>query len=251
MDRPTAFLAARLVDVFPDGRAERVSYGLANLTHDTGHTTATPVAAGPRRLTLQLNDVAHAFPAGHRLRVALSTAYWPLVWPSPEPVGLSVRADASQLVLPVRPPRPEDADLAPFDAPETASGPEVRDLHPGGVARTVERDAATGEVTVTTSCDLDARGAPAISVVEPIRLEVGYGIVETTRLRESDPLSAETETLHESVQRRDGWEVRVRSRHRVSSSRDAFRLEVELDAQEGGRAVFSRRWDERVPRRGL
>ena len=37
-----------------------------------------------------MNEIGHVFPAGHRIRLAISTAYWPIVWPSPRPVRLVV-----------------------------------------------------------------------------------------------------------------------------------------------------------------
>ena len=252
VDRPVAFVAVRLVDVFPDGTAARVSYGLSNLTHAPDHTETVPVEPGARRqVHVQLNDVAHAFPAGHRIRVAISPAYWPLVWPSPEPVELTVLAGASALVLPVRPPRAEDAGLPAFPLPEAAPGPEVRDLHPGGVTREIARDPETGVITITHTSDLDDSGAPALSVVDPIRLVTGYGVRERMRLDPRDPLSAEVEIEHHSVARRGEWEVTVQSRSRVTATEGALRVEAEIRASEGTTEVFAKRWDEVASRRGF
>jgi X-Pro dipeptidyl-peptidase-like protein len=49
-----------------------------------------------------LNDTAYAIPPGHRLRVALSTVYWPWIWPTtPRPARLAVWSSSlSQLYLP-------------------------------------------------------------------------------------------------------------------------------------------------------
>ncbi|NED84385.1 peptidase S15, partial [Streptomyces sp. SID11233] len=69
------------------------------------------------RATVRLNGIAQAFPAGHRLRLSLSTSYWPLAWPPPEPVMLAVKARASTLTLPVRPVRTPDEGIA-FGEPE-------------------------------------------------------------------------------------------------------------------------------------
>ena len=67
VDRPVALVAARLSDVAPDGAATRVSYGLLNLTHRESHEHPTALEPGRRyRVRVQLNDVAQAFPAGHR-----------------------------------------------------------------------------------------------------------------------------------------------------------------------------------------
>ena len=47
-----------------------------------------------------MQSTAYAVPAGHALRLAVSPTYWPWIWPSPEPVALTVVGGA--LELPVR-----------------------------------------------------------------------------------------------------------------------------------------------------
>ena len=108
VDRPNAFVAVRLNDVFPDGRVARATFGVLNLTHRFSHEHPEPMTPGRReRVRIKLNDVAYAFDAGHRIRLAISTTYWPMVWPSPEPVTLSLFTGESSLSLPVRrPPGP-------------------------------------------------------------------------------------------------------------------------------------------------
>ena len=100
---PVAMVALRLSDVAPDDKATRVTYGLLNLTHRESHEHPEPLEPGRRyRVTVQLNGVAQRFPAGHRLRLSLSTSYWPLAWPSPKPARLTVFTGVSTLELPVR-----------------------------------------------------------------------------------------------------------------------------------------------------
>ncbi|MGH3804930.1 MAG: CocE/NonD family hydrolase, partial [Pseudonocardiaceae bacterium] len=82
VNRPVAMVAVRLSDVAPDGRATRISYGLLNLTHRNGHDTPEPLVPGEHYdVHVRLNAMAQAVPPRHRLRIALSTSYWPLVWP--------------------------------------------------------------------------------------------------------------------------------------------------------------------------
>ncbi|MDX1450713.1 MAG: CocE/NonD family hydrolase, partial [Acidimicrobiia bacterium] len=68
-DRPMAMVAVRLSDVLPDGRATRITYGLLNLTHRESHERPARLVPGKRYVVeVRLNDVAHVFPPGHRLR---------------------------------------------------------------------------------------------------------------------------------------------------------------------------------------
>ena len=69
----------------------RVSFGVLNLTHRDSHAAPSPLVPGERyRVRLQLNDCGATFPAGHRIRLALSTAYWPMVWPAPHDATVTI-----------------------------------------------------------------------------------------------------------------------------------------------------------------
>ena len=118
----------RLCDVHPSGESLRVSYGVLNLAHRDGHEELAPLAAGQRyRVHIQLNDAGSVFPAGHRIRLAISTAYWPMIWPAPERATLLISGGA--LELPVRAPRPTDALLNPLPGPELAPPEKPTIIH--------------------------------------------------------------------------------------------------------------------------
>ena len=51
---------------------------------------------------MKLSACGHRFPAGHRLRVSIGTAYWPIVWPAPEAATLTLETAACSLHLPER-----------------------------------------------------------------------------------------------------------------------------------------------------
>ena len=103
-DRPNALLAVRLCAVAPDGASTLLSWGALNLTHRNGHESPAPLVVGKRyELDVELNAIGERVPAGHRLRLAVSSAYWPQLWPSRETAHLTLIADGSStLVLPVR-----------------------------------------------------------------------------------------------------------------------------------------------------
>ena len=103
-DKPVAMLAVRLSDVLPDGQITRVSYGLLNLTHRESHDHPQPLVPGKKyHVSVPLNNIAQQFARGHRIRLSLSTSYWPLAWPSPEPVQLTLYPSKTRLELPRRP----------------------------------------------------------------------------------------------------------------------------------------------------
>jgi len=242
-DRPNAFAVARLGDVGRDGETTLVTHGVLNLTHRESHAEPEALAPGRRyRVRLQLNDVAHAFPQGHRIRLALSNAWWPTVWPSPEPVTLTLVTGASSLVLPVRQPRAEDADLRPFGEPEAAPAWRRTVLVPGRSERRIERDPLHRRTTTTVVSD------EGVYRLDAIDLEVGQSSVQRYTIADDDPTSARVEIAWTTTRARGPWRVRTETRTVRTCTRDAFEVAATMEAFEAERRVFSRTWDRRIPR---
>ena len=181
-DKPSAMIAARLEDVAPDGASTLVTYGLLNLTHRDGHEHPQALEPGRTyRVAIVLNDIAQAFPAGHRIRLALATSHWPIAWPSPELATLSLSADGSNLSLPVREPSPADAALSPFPPAEEAEGEPHVIAKLAGRNRTITEDPMTGEMTVTVHRERASYHLPAIDLAFEADAEEHY------RIREGEP----------------------------------------------------------------
>jgi hypothetical protein len=242
-DRPIAFVVARLSDVAPGGAVTRVSYGMLNLTHRESHEAPAPLVPGRRyRVRVPLADVAQAFPAGHRVRLALSTAYWPTVWPAPEPVTLTVVTGPSRLELPVRPPDPADAALRPLPPPEAPPPLATTVLDPPHQRRTVHHDLATDLVTLESVQD------SGLYRLDGIDLAVQTVTAERYDIRPDDPGSARAEVATTVRMRRGGWRVEARTWTAMTATPDEFRIQATLDAFEGEGRVFSRSWNTAIPR---
>jgi putative CocE/NonD family hydrolase len=245
-NRPNAMMAVRLSDVAPDGRATRVTYGLLNLTHRDGHEVAEPLEPGRRyQVDVQLNGVAHSFAAGHRMRVSLSTAYWPLAWPSPEPVRLEVFMGGSELALPVRPSDGDQVSPRPFDVPEGAVPIAVTQLEQGHHRWEVRRDLIGYRSALEVVNDL------GVSRIDDIDLEISRRADEVYSSVADDFESVRGETTWQMRFRRDDWDVRTVTRTVLTSTKTSFVLRAELDAYEGDRRVLSDNWDTTIPRDGV
>ena len=252
-DRPAAFLVARLCDVSPEGSSTRVSYGVLNLTHRAGHETYQPLEPGrPIEVTVRLKDVAYAFPPGHRVRLALSSACWPLIWPSPEPVRLTAFTEHSTFSLPVRPTGLNDDDLREFAPPEQASSSEWSPITNGGYDRHEEADPLSGDHVIRTRSGFDEHGGVALSRLEAAgNIEGGDASIVELRIHPDDPLRARASMVQRTELRRGTWRVSVETEIQIASTKTEFVVVARLDAWEGDDRVFHRSWDERVPRLGL
>jgi putative CocE/NonD family hydrolase len=248
-DRPMAQVVVRLNDLFPDGTSARVTYGVLNLTHLRSHESPAPLVPGERSEALvRLNDIAHSFRAGNRIRIAIATGSWPLVWPAPEPVTLGVHTGASMLDLPMRPTDLADAELRPFAPPEEGPGDRSRVLHPSRLQRTIERDEATGDVVYRVFNDGGEFDGAALAHLEEIDLQAGFAIRQSYRIGESDPLRAEAQITAHAALRREGWTPELRSVVELRATKENFIITARLTASEGGGEIFTRTWNETIPR---
>jgi len=241
-NRPVAMVAVRLSDVAPDDKATRVTYGLRNLTHRNGHEQPEPLEPGARyRVRVPLNHMSYGFPAGHRLRISVSTSYWPLAWPPPEPVRLSVYPARSTLVLPERPPRAEDGDIA-FGPPEDPAGGDVRIVEAPHHNWLVHRDLASDTSVLEVIKD------EGVYRIDEIDLEVGDRTRDVYTYQQDDFRSVRGETRTERTFSRGNWRVRTTTRTLLTCDTTSFRIAAELDAWEGERRVHSQSWDRTIPR---
>ena len=117
---PVATAVVRLQDVAPDGTPFQVASGILNLTHRDSHETPAALEPGaPTDVRVVLRSTAHRFRAGHRIRLSVASAMWPVVWPSPEPAEHRLHlggARPARLVLPTVPTgRPGDPGAAVQD----------------------------------------------------------------------------------------------------------------------------------------
>jgi hypothetical protein len=242
-DRANALLCARLCDVAPDGTSLRVSYGLLNLTHRDSHSDPEPLVPGEScTVRLQLNDIAHGFRPGHRVRLALSTAYWPIAWPSPDAATLALDLAESELQLPVRLPRPEDERLPAFAQAESAPPEQRTSLEPGSFERRFAYDVATDTMTYTSL------GDSGLERIDAHGLELREVSRKTYRVAGNDPLSTEHEIAWTTLRQRGDWSVRVETRTVMRSTREHFHIDARIEAYEGEREVFTREWHEQIPR---
>lgn len=242
VDQPVAQVIVRLSDVGPDGEATRVSYGVLNLNHHSGADAPSALVTDERRtVDVQLNGMAQSFPAGHRLRVSVSTSYWPVVWPPPQPVRMTIHPEGSELLLPVRP-RPQEEISPVFGEPEGAEPLTTTQLVPG------EQDWRVSRNLVDLTGRLDVVKGLGTVRFEDIDLEVSRNAHETYSFTGSDVHSVRGETLWDIGFARGDWSTHATTRTVLTSTATDFHLYAELDAWEGRERVHSKTWSTTIPR---
>ncbi|MDZ7600879.1 MAG: CocE/NonD family hydrolase [Hoeflea sp.] len=240
-DRPMAQLAVRLCDLRPDGSSALITMGVLNLTHRRSSEAPDLIVPGEVfEATVTLDQIAYRIPAGHRLRIAVSTACWPFIWPSPE--RATVTLERGQLALPCRTLRAH-ADECSFEKPVGAAPWRHENLRPSVSTRETETDAATGVVTTVVFNDAGENRDLEHGLIS------GSTTLERWSIHPDDPLSATAHIRWEQTGGRDGWRTETVAEMEMRCDTDFFFVTGRLVAKEDGEQVFERDWDEKIPRR--
>ncbi|MER6366723.1 CocE/NonD family hydrolase [Kitasatospora sp. NPDC001527] len=230
-----ALIAARLCAVAPDGTSTLLTRGV--LAPASGATDATVLFA-PTGATV---------PTGHRLRLAVSSSYWPWIWPGPEPSGFALDPSRSALTLPVRPPTPPAEDLT-FRSPTLPLPPPLHLTEPltARPERVTVHDIGRREWRTELSPAGDGTRTHPDGLVRAEETVTAYRVLAAT------PLSALARTDRTVRLERPaiGWDVTVRTRTELRCDPTHLLAHTQLRAEEAGNVVFTREWRHRIPRGG-
>ncbi|MEB2400461.1 MAG: CocE/NonD family hydrolase [Alcaligenaceae bacterium] len=246
VDKPVAMLAVRLCDIKPDGASTRVSVGVFNLNQrpEVGGSDRAPVQLEPGRkytLKLPLDFAAYRFLPGHRVRLAISTSYWPVVWPSPEQAEIQVNLAGSQLSLPLL--QASDELQSPvFDAPPQRPTLRKTVEEPSASRRSVSHDLVTGE----TETVIELSNGP----VHIHETDWKYGAKgrESYRIGSTDASSAQAEISWEWYFSRGEWASRTLITSKLTCDKTKFYARIQLEAFENEEKIFEKKWDSELER---
>jgi predicted acyl esterase len=233
--------ASSLSDVAPDGASHLLAKGMLNATRRTSLTDPEPLTPGEvYELQIEIDTTAWVFPMGHRIRLAIASADWPNVWPTPQPATNTVyrgEARPSRLILPTVPPlgsatppqyRPSSrAMVRHSDRTEPPSWEVVHDLL-GGRSQVRIREATDERINDTTA----------------VRRE--YSLVADCDPYE--PSSASAHGRHLSRIARPNSVIEGSSDVLIQATATHFDVTIDLVLSVNGIMHHSKRWVETVPR---
>ena len=238
-NHPQGQIAVRLNHVHPDGASARITYGVLNLSHRDSAEDPTAMPQGEVvEVALNLDHIAYRVPKGHKVRVSISTAYWPLIWPAPQ--ATTVTLQGGELALPQRP--TPGGDEYTF-APPTAAEPwKTEALRPENHVRRRETDQVSGIITLVIEDDFGKRRDADHGLI------AGSVARETWAIHPDDPLSA-TGTCHWTQElERDGIVLRTETHSKMWSDEGNFHLSARLEAYENDKLIYDRDIVDSLPR---
>jgi len=241
VDRPLANIIVRLNDIHSGGIVTRVSWGVLNLTHRHGNENPQPMVPGKTEtVEIELNECGYRFLPGHKMRVALSTSYWPMVIPPPEIVTARIKLGPDAVItLPIRPGRDQ------FDVPELENPdplPVFQTHSPAESRRWVDRDLQTGETHYHVIDDTGEEEMPDHGLC------TRHYHYECWSISTNDPLSCRATSQYTSWMRRGDWSVRTESESSFSCDSENFYVKATVTAYESDKQVNQRHWKKTIKR---
>ncbi len=242
IDKPLGNIAVRLNDVHPSGEVSRVSWGVLNLAHRKGNENPAPMVPGEAEaVEIELDECGYRFMRGHRMRVAISTSYWPMVVPPPEPIVATITLGADAVIeLPVR------AGVDVYQQPEPADEnplPEYPLHEPDLHRRWIERNFQTGESHYRI---IDDTG----EIENPVHgMRTRHRHDERWTIAANDPLSYRSSSRYTCWMSRGDWSIRTESESEFRCDAENFYIRARVCAWEGDELIHERNWDEiSIPR---
>jgi len=228
---PVANWIVRVNDVAPDGTSYIVTYGFLNGTHRRSHVRPEALVPGEMtELSFELFCTSYSFSPGHRVRIVVTNAYFPVVWPSPFPMVtiLFTGGDhASSVALPVLAPMASRDGHLPVLGDHAGAGSERAEDDMKAYALT--RDFATGVTRgrwqmgpSTVGCEVSDRN-PAVASLTISTSEINHPLVGKRV-------------------------IETRTEGALRSTADRFQMDVSCTLLENGRYVRSKRWQTDVAR---
>lgn len=244
-DATRANWIARLSDVAPDGAVTQITGAAMNGTHRVSARAPRSLVPGePVDLDIEMHFTSWVFPKGHRIRLAINNAQWPMLWPTPEPMITELKLGVSRLTLPTVPfeRRPVPVFLPPSKNDPALAG--VESIETGTVSgygeiSSVERNPQTGTAVAKATNGYGTRYPwGSERSVESIRYEINdnrpadAGVTGTHRIEVELP----GRTLI--------WDAELSFR----SDRQNFFYLYRRRLTENGKILRERSWRETIPR---
>ena len=240
-DKPNAQMAVRLLDLRPDGTSALITYGVLNLTHRRSHEHPTALTPGESSsVDLTLDQIAYHLPSGHRLRLAISTAYWPMIWPSPEPASLTIHSGTAE--IPSRRNAEKREDDWKFEAPVGAPAWRAETLRPSSYSRITTTDTKTGIVTISIDEDSGENRDLEHGLIS------GSWFKERFYIHPDDPLSARATAEWEQTGGREGQMWRTYIQAEMTCDATQFHTTARVEAFRENERIYERDFVDCVPR---
>ncbi|MEP9396462.1 CocE/NonD family hydrolase [Mesorhizobium sp. KR2-14] len=241
-DAPFYQWTVRLEDVAPDGKVSLVSGAIINPSQRFSRLEPVALIPGePTTLTTSVHFTTWRFKPGHRIRLAVANAQFPMIWPSPTPGTTSLLlSNDTWLELPVVPTQNETTQACMLPPPEPSdAAPFGKELENNGPVFNSFRNEQTGDSTFTTASD-----------IAWIIRDDKYRSSESYRWDVNDamPANARYQGERRNIFTIKGNEIDLSTKARIESDASYFHVTFTKTLRKNGELIREKTWADHIPR---
>jgi hypothetical protein len=197
---------------------------------------------GIQSLGLKLDYMGHRFLPGQKIRIALSTAYWPFIWPATNNPILTLANKPTRLSLPLR--TKQNLKPVQVDPPVAPPASTISTKRTPKSKRAVKYDLHQDKTTLTIEDDLGE------IIYKKHNLATSAAKYESYEIHTDDPLSSKAHIIWKFEYGRGKWAVRTVTETKMTCDKEHYFLTAIVRAYELEKIVFEKTFSKKVLRVG-
>ncbi|MCJ7467248.1 MAG: CocE/NonD family hydrolase [Maribacter sp.] len=246
---PAANWLVRLSDIAPDGRVTQITGAGFNATHYKSAENPVPLVSDSLyTLHIQLHVTSWTFQKGHKIRLAINNAQWPMIWPTPYQMTTTIHATnlaSSSLLLPLGP-----KNASPMRKPFLK--PVVDPILPG--YRSLAAETVSGFAEMNGVQRDESTQTTTVIATNSGRDQYPWGIEEYTEeitheVSDKHPSEGQVHSTYTTTIAEKDQQLKLTGQLHFYSDTDDYFYEYTRILEKDGRLVRKKTWNEKIPRR--
>ena len=248
VNAPSANWIVRLSDVAPNGMVTLITGAGFNATHyESSEHPAPMVPDSLYKLNIELHATSWTFRKGHKIRLAINNALWPMIWPSPYPMTTRLHSEETSpsfLNLPIPPQSVENIKKPfskPVNDPELPNYKSITSETLSGYAEI--KEVIRNERTQTTTLIATNSGS------DQYPWGIGHYDQEIKHIvNDNDPAKTRLESIYSISVEKEEHLLKWSGILYFSSDENFYYYDYTRKLEDNGKLIRQKNWNEKIPR---
>ena len=236
--------AARISDIAPDGASNMITIGILNITHRESDSSSSYITPNKiYEITVELDSTSYLVKRGHKLRLSLSGADFPHLWPTPYNATNTIHRNKvypSTLILPVV------KGKSGLPKPKFKPPPQIPPIAVMG--RTTGVWNIQKELSRTSPPRTSVIYSSDIGINTDVNTNIEFDNYMKISTSDADPSDVFVDGKSDRIYTSPIGKVEVSTRHFTQSTVDAFHFTAKLDVFLNDQKFFKKTWVKTIPR---
>lgn len=242
-DAPHYQWSVRLEDVAPDGKVSLISGAAINPSQRVSRLAPQALIPGQATtLSTAIHFTTWRFKPGHRIRLSVSNAQFPMLWPSPTAGTTKLLLGKDTWVeLPLVPVKNDTAQHCALPPPEASdAAPFGKELAKNGPTFSSVRNEKTGDATFTTT--------------DGVSWSIDNNTFKSSNtfnwyVNDASPANASYDGERRNIFNIGNREIDLATKAQIKSDATHFHVTFTKILRENGKLVREKTWTESIPRK--